>query len=375
MVDDIQASVTSVNAEMQSSCSSSQFILLVCGAMGAVYEPALVCGLRNLGHRVEIIDASPGRKQSFLSRVEDRLLIGPSIFALRRILISRVRAERPDFVIIYQGHGLDRATISEIAKYSFVSGIHNDDPFGERSALLRYRHLLPALPAYDGFHVYRDVNVEEARVRGVPRVGILRPYYVPWLDYPRELTSDELGEWECDVVFAGHYEPDGRERYLSRLVDAGYKTRIYGPTRFWKRALPTDVWSMVGNVRPLDALDYRRAILGSKIATCFFSKWNRDQYTRRVFEITAMGRLLLSERTDFMSSFFKDNEEVAMFDSMEEFADKANYYLRNSAARERIARAGRERVLGGGCDVFSRSRQLVNDLARWRAHKSMAPIG
>jgi hypothetical protein len=347
-------------------------VLIVGGAMSPMYEPAIARGLAKLGHRVETIDASPGRRRTLLARVEDRLLFGPGLRELRRTVVERARELQPDFILVYQGHALDRGTIEKLGKVGFVAGVHNDDPFGARSTLLRYRHLLPALPAYDSFHVYRSVNVPEARALGVPRVSVLMPYFIPWLDHPRELTREEQESWDADVVFVGHHEPDQRVACLARAARHGYKTRVYGPTRFWQRALPADVRRMVGEVRPLGAEDYRKALAGSKVCTCFFSKWNRDQYTRRAFEIPAAGRFLLSERTEFMATFFREDEEVALFDNEDEFLDKLNFYLSNQKAREQVARAGREKVVRAGCDVRSRVDQLMSELHEWRSEKLLA---
>lgn len=339
--------------------------------MAEVYEPSFAHALKTLGHSVSLVDCSPGALPGLVGRFESRILVGPGIHRLRQRALDAARDLRPDYILIYQGHIFDNASVRELSKIAFTVGIHNDDPFGRRGNMLRYRHLLPSLGSYDGFHVYRDVNVAEAREYGLVNVAVLLPYYIPWLDYPRKMSSADARIWDSDVVFAGHFEPDHRGRCLAEAARNQLKVRIYGPARFWKAGLPAELLDKVGSIRPLLAEEYRRAMSGAKICACFFSKWNRDQYTRRVFEITACGSFLLAERTDFMREFFKEGVEVELFSDSNEFVDKAKFYLTNTSARTRVSNAGRKAVLRKQADVVSRAGQWLREIERWRADRRL----
>jgi hypothetical protein len=54
------------------------------------------------------------------------------------------------------------------------------------------------------------------------------PYFIPTIQCPVELNMDEIAKYACDVVFVGHYEPDGREQCLRALVHAGLDVRLFG---------------------------------------------------------------------------------------------------------------------------------------------------
>jgi hypothetical protein len=207
--------------------------------------------------------------------------------------------------------------------------------------------------------------VQEAVRAGVPRVNVLMSYYLPWLDYPRNLPLIERKRWGCDVVFAGHFENDLRSECIARVVQRGVDLRLYGAKNRWKRAIPKDILTKVGSVSLVLGEDYRKALCGAKIAAVFYSKWNRDEYTRRSFEIPACGVFMLSERTKTMKKLFEEGKEAEYFSCPEEFVDKVRFYLRRAEARNRIATAGYHRVVGSGHDIHSRMRQWLEDISHW----------
>lgn len=341
-------------------------VLIVQGAFEDIYEPAWKRALEELGIRCEILYTHNRTLPGLFGRIERRLLWGPSVIKLEKTLIEKVRSDRPDITLLYQGHYFDRKIIEQIRPLTFVAGYHNDDPFGTRKKMLRYRHLLPALQSYHGFHVYRMCNAEEARSYGVKNVGVLMPYYIPWLDSPRGLNLAELKNFKCDVVFAGHGEDDLRVGCLSEAVRAGIKLHLHGEDSSWKPILPEDVYRIIKPIKKVVGEDYRKALCGAKIAACFFSKWNRDQYTRRSFEIPACGVFMLSERTPIMQDLYEEGKEITFFSSPEEFMDKVRFYLRHGNLRKQIAEAGYRRVTSSGYDIYSRMRQWVREVSEWR---------
>lgn len=342
-------------------------VLIVQGSFGAQYEAAWVRALDELGVDVRFFETHKLTLPWVLGRVERRILAGPGVARIRHSLLRKVKETRPEVTLLYQGHYFDRAFIQQLRNYTFVVGYHNDDPFGERRGMLRYRHFLTALPAYDGFHFYRQCNVEEATSYGVDHVAELKAYYLPWIDYPIELADHDEDRWACDLVFIGHAEPDLRGDCLSRAALAGAHVKIYGNKRRWNPVLPPlPVPKLELNEGVKDEA-YRRALCGAKIASCFFSKWNRDQYTRRVFEIPACGVFLLAERTAVMQELFKEGKEAEFFSSSEEFVDKVKFYLANEELRRRVAAAGRTRVVADGHDIHSRMRRWLADIVSWRS--------
>lgn len=350
-------------------CRSVQIrrVLVVRSALGEIYEPAWVRGLLDLGIDAQLFDTHRLIPNGLIGRVQQRLLRGPAIVGVNRELLHVVREMRPDVVLLYQGHHFWRDTIQRLRELTFVVGYHNDDMFrkdGEH--FLRYQHLMPALKEYEGYHCYRPCNVAELLAAGVPRASVLHSYYIPWLDYPRQLTRPERTRFACDLVFAGHYESDFRSDCLRKAAESGLRVNVFGRRRFWKKAgIHADLRGLC-LAEPVLGDEYRVALCGAKISTCFLSKKNRDQYTRRVFEIPACGAFLLAERTSVMRELYEEGKEAEFFASQEEFVSKAVFYSRNDGARNKVARAGQKRAGESGYDIHSRMQQWISDVQKWR---------
>jgi len=343
-------------------------VLIVRSAFGEIYELAWLRALRDLGIKAELFDTHSYFPQNLTGRLEQRYLLGPHLGKVNRMVVDRIGEVRPDVAHFYQGHHYTAETIARAAKVAFVSGSHCDDPFG-RPNRRENRLLLKALPKYDGYHVNRQCNVAEAAAYGVKRARVLMMYYIPWMHYPCPLGAAEQRDFGSDVVFAGHMEPDLRIECLSRVARAGLNCRIFGGRAEWRSALPRDVYQTLQPIFHVRGADYRRALCASKIGVCFFSKWNRDQYTTRSWEIPACGVFLLSERTPAMQEFYREGREAEFFEGPEEFIDKVQFYLRNDTARRQLAAAGYARVVASGNDIYSRMRQWLADVTEWRDEK------
>jgi len=341
-------------------------VLVARSAFTDGWEPAWVRGLRELGVDCRMFDTHAHFPDGVLGRFQQRFLTGPSLNRVNRLLLEEVAARRPDVTLLYQGHHFWTSTVERLRRHTFVTGYHNDDPLGPRRRLLRYRHLIPALPHYHGYHCYRECTAHDVRAAGVPRVGVILDRFVPWDDFPRALSPEDRRRLECELTFIGHCERDVRIACLSAVVRAGIRVRIHGNSRFWRPSVPPDVWERLPPMRQLFGEDYRKALCGAGIAACFFSRWNRDQYTRRAFEIPACGVFLLAERTPVMQELYQEGVEAEYFETPEEFVEKACYYTKRPSARKRVAAAGYRRATQSGYDLSSRLKQWLQEVGEWR---------
>jgi len=69
------------------------------------------------------------------------------------------------------------------------------------------------------------------------------------------------------------------------------------------------------------------------------------QLKGRMFEVTAVGSLLLTEDAEGLDECFEDNKEIVMFHSIDELVAKANYLIKNPSVAEKIAFNGHQRLL------------------------------
>jgi hypothetical protein len=146
-------------------------------------------------------------------------------------------------------------------------------------------------------------------------------------------------QFKCDIVFAGHFENDSRVDYIESLLDNGYDLKLYGGG--WNNArhllkINSPIHKLYP-IYPAIGSDYRLAISGSKVALCFFSTLNKDEYTSRNFQIPAMKRALLCQYSEELSKIFRHNLEIMYFDSKDNFFEGLNLLLKNDDLRKQIA--------------------------------------
>lgn len=333
------------------------------------YEDSFSRGLSALGVQVEKIQISQyfsGRFGKLQSAIP---AFGPALLKVNKRVVDEAKKIRPDYTLFWRPTHIVTTTLLKLrgANVRTIS-YNNDDPFGPSTHgnvpwhhHFLWRLYLRSLPNYDLNFFYRKVNCEEAKKHGAKHAAILLPYFLPWQDKPMELTKTEQKCYDTDVVFAGHFEPDGRDESLYLLQAAGIKVKVWGGKE-WARS---ELVSSLNNgmpIRPANGLEYRKAISGAKVCICFLSKLNRDKYTRRCFEIPAMGRVLLAERTDELTKLFKEDEEASFFSSKGELIQKAKWLLGRPDARERIAKGGLRRVWADHHDVVSRADQFLAEL-------------
>jgi hypothetical protein len=347
-------------------------VLLVGEWHSDIHEEAWRMGLAAHGHDVHGIawhtrfDA-PSALSRFVLRVQNRLVAGPSVWALNAQIVREARRLQPDAVILYRPTHVLPLTLRALRRVvpgAVIATYNNDDAFGERASRWLWRHYAPLVRLADVNMVYRHKNVLELARLGARNVALVRAHYIPERHRPVALSPEEKARLSAEVVFIGHYEPDGRTEYLRAVAESGVPFRLFGPD--WDRA-PRDAW--LARLQPVVAVRgerYVRTIAAARIALCFFSRLNNDTYTRRSFEIPAIGAMLLSERTEDMCEMFREGKEADYFSSPSELVDKIRFYLANEEARARVAEAGRRRVATAGHDIYSRMRQVEELIVRAR---------
>lgn len=347
-------------------------VLVVGDWHSEVHEEVVAVALRQLGHDVEELrwcryfQSSPdggGRIAELIRRAQNKYLFGPAMGRINRHLVALAQQWRPDLVFVYRGTHVLAKTLRAI-KASLpdcvLVGYNNDDPFSPDQPRYLWRHFLRAVPDYDLMLAYRHLNIPEYWQAGARRVEMLRSWFVPERNHPVVLSVPEKAQFDTDVVFVGHYEADQRLDYLEEIVRQGFRLRLFGPGHDWDPVLrASEVLRHLVPIQQVWGDEYNRALCGAKIALCFFSKLNRDTYTRRCFEIPACGRLLLSEYSDDLASLFEPGVEADFFRTLDEMVDKLRGYLASDERRTAVAAAGMRRVHAAGHDVDSRMQQVL----------------
>lgn len=303
----------------------------------------------------------PAKILEAIKRAEHKYHIGPTVNKMNRDLIAYAKEIRPDFIFIQYGVFFTAKTIRALkATGAKVFGYVNDDPFSGDFPKYFWKKFLDSCPEYDFIFSHRLKNIEDYKNTYGIDTEFFRSYYIKERNFHIE-TPDE--RYKCDVGFIGHYEDDGRDEFLIKLVQGGYNFKLYGSE--WYRSKYYDEFKklMGGDVQRLIE-DYNIGLNSCKIALVFLSHFNNDTYTRRCFEIPAAGTFMLSTYTDDLATLFEPDKDAVFFKTPDELISKVDYYLAHDEERKKIAKNGYERVRHDGHEVKDRAEQIVRAYKR-----------
>ncbi len=306
--------------------------------------------------------------RSIWHRIQYGLNSGPTVWRVQRRLLQRAISFSPEYIWFYNvqliSPSVVRALKKALPKARLVQ-FTNDNPFSESAKPRIWKNYINSIPLFDCHYSYRLSNIEDYKRLGSRAAYLLRSYFIPEEDFP--VPAEEIPErFKCDVVFAGHYEDDGRVEMLEAICAAGFSLNLFGGG--WNAALaklkPESPLRAKYPINPVTNSDYRYAICGAKVALCFLSTLNQDTYTRRNFQIPAMKVAMLSQHTNDLATLYKSNEEAVFFRSKQELLEKLTQMLDDCEWRRSLAEAGYAKVYAAGHDVQSRMRQFLGNLLK-----------
>jgi len=336
--------------------------------------------LERLGHDVRGVDTVEAlRRASWLKRqVLRRFSSGPVIDDINRAVLEAARAFKPDLVWGEKQEFLRVETLTALRRMGARLVHFTPDPYFSL-AWKRTPLMDSAIGSFDVLVYCKSYERHQYAALGTPLI------YMP-LGYcdevHRPLPSDDP-RWRCGVGFIGGWEPR-RERLLHAIAAAGIDLRIRGG--YWDflrdgrwtlrrqiilrqlagrdsfRIHRDDLLGRAWQGGEIYADDYARALTGAKIGLGLLRRVCPDQHTTRTFEIPACGSMLLADRTDEHRGFFAEGKEAEFFSSREELVDKAAFYRADESARERIARAGYERVVSSKYAYIHRLKSVIDEL-------------
>lgn len=278
------------------------------------------------------------KHKSIFHKIQYRLLFGPLIFKINLKLYRKVNKLKPDIIFLYSTTLLFNYTLKKIKKNNNqikLCQYNNDSPFSKKGTKGLWRLFKSNIKLCDYHFIFRESDREYYRKYGAKNINLLMPYFIPKKDF--KIPIDKIPkEFISDIVFAGHYENDGRLELLENLYEKGYNLKLFGGG--WNNVLKKNnsILRKLMPIEPATGIDYNYAICGSKIALCFLSKINNDKYTRRNFEVPAMGKLMLSEYSNELSNLFEEDKEMVFFKNKNEFFFKIDLLLKDELKRNLI---------------------------------------
>lgn len=239
---------------------------------------------------------------------------------LHRAMCQIIAVERPDYLLTISTIALDTRTI----EFARAHGLKKSIGWCvEGPSWIEERPTDPS--KYD----YYFTQFDDPRFFKLDTLGFAPDLYRPIEGLPQELA----------VTFVGRHE-SRREHYLASVTDLDLS--IYGPR--WDLAAPSLRGCLRGNEIWGDDINqlYNRSKIVLNIPS--WAPSYADTPNLRLVDVPSAGAFLLTEDSPATRRFFTPGEHIEVFSSPEELRKKVVYYLTHEAERNRIARAGYERV-------------------------------
>lgn len=301
-------------------------------------------------------------ENSFILKAENKLSFGLSVLKKNIDLLKLVKEKKFEYIFFYSARIISWRTIRRLRRMGITIGIYcNDNPFSNYYPKYFWRNIRKSVKYCDITYSYRKSDMIQYTKSGASNVRLLRSYYNENRSYMIENITDST-LYVPKIIFLGHMENDERTEYLDSLVNRGIEIGIR----------KTDEWQRYAKNRDNIVIfeetveHYNEIINKAEIALVFLSKINQDTYTRRCFEITATGTMMLAPYNDDLASLFKENEEVVFYRNKQDFIEKVEYYLDHLDEARKIGLKGRKRVLRDGHGAMDRMRQVISEMTACR---------
>lgn len=176
-----------------------------------------------------------------------------------------------------------------------------------------------------------------------------RQYGVDAISFYSSFDSDiykrrALSQKTMDVSFIGDTSNKmERRRYIDHMAERGMPVEVFG-TGSGNGQVTLERMVEIFNSTKIN-LNFTGISLKNAIRREPNINLRLRQIKGRLSEIALCGGFVLTEYVPGIEEVFEVDNEIVTFDSREELFDKASYYLKNDAERERIANNGYERAL------------------------------
>lgn len=228
-------------------------------------------------------------------------------------------------------------------------------------------------PLYDFFAVIqKEPFLSELAAIGQPHALYLPLAALPEFHKPLELSPAELREYGSDIAFLGAGYPNRRVAFRPL---AGRDFKIWGSDWEDEPLLARNIQRGGARIGEEESVKiYNAAKVNLNLHSSVSAKElvsHGDFVNPRTFELAAMGAFQLVDRRALMDGLFAP-DELATFESPEEFYQKIDYFLAHPEERQAFARRARERVLAE--HTYERRMQTLltameKELGPWRGEE------
>jgi spore maturation protein CgeB len=328
-------------------------------------ERGLADGFRSLGWAVQEIDSRDHGMNSgghFGMRLASRAFRSIAVRTYQNEVLKACQDLKPDVFLTVKGVNITLDLLRRIRECGTRTVMYYPDrDFDHRGVREK------AFPAYNLF-VTTKTYQQKHLVAGLGEVNVAHvPHgYVDWAHRPVfESLSEE--DYRTDVLYPGNHSPSKQEWLEAAFADLS-QTSIEIVGERWDSRASTGPLSRSRMLGTLTGISYAKAIQRARINVAIHYGPNaigwEDAVSTRTFEIPACKGFMLHIDSEEVRQLFKPGEEIDVFTTPEELADKIQYYIARPALRaQMIQRAYARAVPAYG--YRARASALQGLLSRW----------
>jgi len=244
---------------------------------------------------------------------------------LNRALLVEIRRFRPDVLLsVQKDYEIWTETLLELRKTSIALITWTTDDSFKFNRVSKYIG-----PLYDAIS-----TTYEYRLADYARCGIQGAYLTQWAANSHWLKPPTPASY-CNygVTFIGAMYGN-RAEIVQTLKSMGIEVTCYGFN--WPNGpIPTEEIPGIMN----------SSIISLNFSGGFLADGNNAQQIKaRTFEVPGAGGFLLTEDAPGLDQYYALGQEIGVYRSTAELAEKIRYYLNNPSERDGVAQAGYKRT-------------------------------
>lgn len=256
---------------------------------------------------------------------------------------NQLRLFKPHLMVVFKGAFLKPESI--LVARGLGTKVVN---FFPDVSMFTHGSLIPrCLPYYDHIFTTKTFGQSDLKKIGISSSSFIPHGFDPDVHLQIEGNGLLLPEFKCDVSFIGGYS-EKKADYLSAVAKAFPKLnmKIWGAR--WEQCRHKELFAFIQH-KGILGHQYAMGINSSKINLGLLHEKvmgssSGDLITSRTFHIPGAGGFLLHERNTEIVNYFKENEEIALFESSDELCDRIGHFLKNESSRQELKNKGHQRA-------------------------------
>jgi spore maturation protein CgeB len=169
------------------------------------------------------------------------------------------------------------------------------------------------------------------------------PHILPY--YRRDgILRVVLSQWAADNATLIHPKSADQCRYQVVFVGAAHGDRKDKVRQLEKKGIKVQTFGYGWPSGPVPGELIPQIINNARIALNFSNSRRGEQLKARTFEVPGAGGFLMTEAVDGINRYFQPGREIEVVYSIQEMAEKIQYYLQHPDARDLITKKGFERT-------------------------------